>query len=440
MKTKNNTKTYFIFLIVILTFVYVVDEIASNINSSIQPYAIIDLFKIPNGDFLSTEYTSAVGFITTFSVLSYVLMLIAPFYKALADKYGRKIFLVVNTAIMGIGMGVMLVAPNVWIYILGTILITFVMSNDMQVMYIIETVPAEHRAKVCNFTKAIGLMGVSIIGALKGAFYDSSVPASWRKVLIIPALMGIVIALLALIFIRETPVFLSKKTSGNSEGVETDSSNTSSKTGVIPAIKFIFSDSQMRKIVIVGLVFAIATGITNYYTTILEASRSTGVITADAVTTIMIVFPFVNGVMTLICGFISDACGRKNGAIIFSIIATIGLTVFVLGARYGTNPFVIAIAYGSFIGTLWSVTDTLVLVMTAESTPTSMRASVMGVMSLILSFGMMLAIIVFVVGLQFAGSADIGLVSLIICLPFMIVSCFLLGRLKETKGADLDSI
>lgn len=276
MNTKHNSRRYFIFLIVILTLVYVVDEIASNINSSIQPYAIINLFQIPNGDFLSTEYTSAVGFITTFSVLSYALMLIAPFYKALADKYGRKIFLVLNTAIMGVGMGVMLLAPNVWIYILGTLLITFVMSNDMQVMYIIETVPAEHRAKVCNFTKAIGLMGVSIIGALKGAFYNSSVPTSWRMVLVIPALMGIAIALLALIFIHETP--------------------------------------------------------------------------------------------------------------------------------------------------------------------TNMRASVMGVMSLILSFGMMLAMIVFVVGLQFAESADIGLVSLIICLPFMIVSCFLLSKLKETKGTDLDSL
>ena len=114
--------------------------------------------------------------------------------------------------------------------------------------------------------------------------------------------------------------------------------------------------------------------------------------------------------------------------------------MFVLGARVGMSEIIIGLGWGMFIGTLWSITDTLVLVMPAESTPTNMRASVMGVMSLLLSAGMALSIVLFVVGLNIVGSGNIGILSLVVCIPLMILSLMLLSRVSETKGRDLDSI
>ena len=74
----------------------------------------------------------------------------------------------------------------------------------------------------------------------------------------------------------------------------------------------------------------------------------------------------------MLCGFVSDSVGRKKACFIFSIIASIGLILFSCGARMGWSAVIIGIGWGMFIGTLWSITDTLVLVMPAESTPTSM--------------------------------------------------------------------
>ena len=183
-KSKNGRRIgYLVVLFVILTAIYIVDEISSNITTSMQPYVILDLFDVPGGSVLSDEYASAVGLFTTISMVSYVFMLIAPFYKALADKFGRKPFLILNTLLMGLGMLICMIAPNYIVYIIGVLVITFVKSNDMQVMYIIETAPDNHRAKLCNLTKAIGLVSVALIGLFRQMFYHEDDLSSWRMVL-----------------------------------------------------------------------------------------------------------------------------------------------------------------------------------------------------------------------------------------------------------------
>ena len=461
METQSDKKVkggvgYLIVLFVILTLIYIVDEISSNITTTMQPEVILDLFKIPGGSVLSEEYESAVGIFTAISMVSYVFMLIAPFYKALADKFGRKPFLILNTLLMGVGMAICMIAPNYIVYIIGALVITFVKSNDMQVMYIIETAPDNHRAKLCNLTKAIGLVSVALIGVFRQMFYNSDDLSSWRMVFLIPAILGIVVALICIPIVRETPVFLKKKAEKEAEkeagGIASSQAKAedyieASKTeddkksrgGVINAFKYIFKDNQVRKIMIAALAFALVTGITTYYTTVLKASSDGGFITDEMISIVLVIFPFVNGIFTLLCGFISDAIGRKKACFVFSAVAMVGLVLFVLGTQFGWSDIAIGIGWGMFIGTLWSITDTLVLVMPSEATPTDMRASVLGVMSLLLSVGMALSIIIFTVAMNVFGADDLGIVSLVICIPLTIVACILLTRVKETKGNDLNA-
>lgn len=462
--TGKRTLGYLIILFVLLTLIYIVDEISSNITTTMQPYVILDLFKIPGGSVLSDEYASAVGLFTAISMVSYVFMLIAPFYKALADKFGRKPFLILNTLLMGIGMFICMISPNYIIYIIGVLVITFVKSNDMQVMYIIETAPDKHRAKLCNLTKAIGLISVALIGVFRQMFYTDEDLSSWRMVFLIPAIMGVAVAVICIPIVKETPVFLKKKrdkeealakatatevnSKSNTESkIEekavtaeaTDKKKEKSRGGVKNAFIYIFKDPEVRKIMIAAFAFALVTGITSYYSTVLEVSESRGMITDNMISVVLVVFPFVNGIFTLICGFISDALGRKKACYVFSAIAMAGLIIFVLGTQMGWNDIVIGIGWGMFIGTLWSITDTLVLVMPSEATPTDMRASVLGVMSLLLSVGMALSIIVFTVAMNVIGTESLGIVSLCICIPLTVISCLLLTKVKETRGNDLNA-
>ena len=71
---KKKGKFYLLGLFVLLTLIYVVDEIASNINSAMQPSVILDLFSIPNHDVLSKEYSQAVGLFTIITMVSYVMI------------------------------------------------------------------------------------------------------------------------------------------------------------------------------------------------------------------------------------------------------------------------------------------------------------------------------------------------------------------------------
>ncbi|MBR0419526.1 MAG: MFS transporter [Erysipelotrichaceae bacterium] len=443
MKKENhdltNDKHYFLKLIIVLTIVYIVDEIASNMNSSMQPYVLIDLFKIPGGNVLSPEYAKAVSTATILSIPGYCFMFLTPFYKALADKWGRKLFLIINTTMMGAGLLVCFLAPNYYLYVVGVMMVTFVQTNDMQVMYIMETAPEQHRAKLCSITKAIALAGVSLIGVCRKYFYDPSVISSWRYVFIIPAILGIAVGLGSIPFVKETPVFLKHKNElqENKEAKK----EKGSQGGVIEAFKYIWKNKQMRSICFAGFVFCLATGITAYYTTITAAANSAGVLSNADIDLFMIVYPFINAAVTFVSGFFSDKLGRKMASVLLSGIAAVGLLIFILGARLGWGGLTIALGYGIFIGGLWSVSDTVVLVMTGESTPTHLRASVIGTNSMISGLGSLAGIILMVVGMNIVGSGNVGLLSLATTLPFMILAMIMLMRnVKETNGTDLSSM
>ncbi|MBR0461288.1 MAG: MFS transporter [Erysipelotrichaceae bacterium] len=334
-------KHYFLGLMIVLTIIYIVDEISSNMNSSMQPYVLIDLFKVPGGNVLSPEYAKAVSTATLLSIPGYCFMFLNPFYKALADKWGRKLFLIVNTTVMGLGLLVCFLAPNYYIYVIGVLMVTFVMTNDMQVMYIMETAPEHHRAKLCSITKAIALAGVSLIGVCRKLFYNPEVFSSWRYVFIIPAVLGIAVGLGSIPFVRETPVFLYRKNNG-SVSSENDYKK-SENGGVVPAFRFIFRNRQMRSICFAGFIFCLATGITSYYTTITAAGVSGGVLTNADIDLFMIVYPFVNAIVTFFSGFFSDKLGRKKASILLSGIAALGLFIFIFGARLGWGGLAIAL-------------------------------------------------------------------------------------------------
>jgi MFS family permease len=152
----------------------------------------------------------------------------------------------------------------------------------------------------------------------------------------------------------------------------------------------------------------------------------------------LIIYPLVNGVVTIVSGFFSNKLGRKKACLILGGLALVGLLLFVLACRLNWGPVAAGIAYGCSIGGLWSMSDTMILTMPAESSPSGMRASVMGTISVMIGAGMFIGRALFLV-LQNFFERDI--LFLCIGVPFMAVSLILLmTKVKETKDVDLDSI
>ena len=84
------------------------------------------------------------------------------------------------------------------------------------------------------------------------------------------------------------------------------------------------------------------------------------------------------------------------------------------------------------------MSDTLILTMPAESTPSGMRCSVMGTISVLIGSGMFIGQILFIICQNFL---SMDLLFLFICVPFMALSLFfLMTKVKETKYVDLDHV
>ena len=435
---KKRPKGYLLYLLVVISIVYIVDEITSAMGGSLQSEVVTDFFV----EGMGMEYNTGLAAFTAMGAPVYSVMALMPFYKSLADRYGRKLFLVLNTIGMGIGMGICMVANGPIVYILGMLVINFVMYNDMQVIYIMECAPEKHRAKFASLTKAVALMGVTLIPVLRDMFMGDD-GSQWRKVFMIPAVVAVVVGVAAIFLMDETPAFVAKRvaylelTDEERAAREAASKKEAdeSKGGVGRALKFMFKHRQIRAVAICALVFMSATGVTSYY----ESIMKTGGMSTAQVTQAMYFIPFCNAIMTAIGGFITDGLGRKKSAVILSVVAFLGLGAFVLCANYGMSPAIVGVSYGFFIGGLWSVADMLCLIIAGESSPTHLRASVLGTMSLMSGLGGMISGVSITVGMLFVDS--IGILSLCVCAPFMLLAIILLlTQVHETKDVDLNTV
>lgn len=437
MQSRPQYKGYLAILLIFVAVVYIVDEFSSNVNAAIQ-FEVVKEYIVATG--MAENATKGATLMTLMSAPMYLLMVIAPFYKALADRFGRRIFLAINTVGMGIGMLVCMLSTNIYVFILGTLIITFVVPNDIQVMYIMEVAPEKHRAKLCSATKAVGLLGVTFIAVLKNHYMGADVTL-WREIYLIPVIIAIVVGLLAYVCLRETPIFLSNRISylemseEERKSVKEKEKTQNNNGGVIKALKFIFKHKQLRALAITGFVFAISTGVTLYYETIMQTGR----MTPDAVTTAIFVFPFFNALLTFFSGFMMDKLGRKRAALILASFAFLGLGMFIISSRLGWSAVLVGATYGCFLGGLWSVSDMLFIIMSGESSPTELRASVLGAMSLIFGAGYVISMVLITVFGMFVNY--LGWLCFGICMPFMLASILLLTlKVHETKGINLSTV
>lgn len=163
---KTEQKGYLAYVLLILSMAYIVDEIATNIFNAVQSEMVTEFYVLGMG----LPFNTGLAAYSAMTAPLFVCMLVIPFYKALADRFGRKLFLAINTFGLGVGMFVCMIAPNPYIYLLGIGIIQFLMNNDMQVLYIMESAPEQHRAKLTSITKAVVLLGVTVIPVLRETF------------------------------------------------------------------------------------------------------------------------------------------------------------------------------------------------------------------------------------------------------------------------------
>ena len=439
-------KTYFWYLVLIIALIYAVDEIASQIGTLMKTEIANDLF----------QSESSVTILNLLQVVAIPFQIIGLLYRPLADRYGRKLLLLVNTFGMGIAMFVIFLSQNVLMYAIGACMILFFVPHDMHVVFIMESSPAKKRAITYSVIKFFANMAVMLVPILRRLLMHSA--SEWRNVFLIPAIVGIIVSLIALIFARETDAFIESRlrylrmTEEELKAEEeAKKKEQNAQGGLVAALKFGMKHKQLRWVFICFALAGIGCiGSLDYQTiiTYLYSESVHGGITDDflnlvsinEVTKALILFPIGSAIAQVIMGFVSDLKGRKTAAVTVAANCLICFIGFTLGAKFNFNPYVVGFLCGAFVGSYYSTNDVLIM-MASESAPTNLRSSTSSAQTVVGFAGYALAYTVYVPVTMIFGNASIPMVAFgLLVHSFIITLIALIKNTRETKGVDLDAV
>lgn len=451
-KSKPKGPGYLLYFMMIIAAVYVADEIASQIGTQMQTVVASQLFAPLVGADVAVSRMSLISMIAGCSIgLSYL-------YKPLADRYGRKPFLFINTLGMGLGMVIIGISTNIPVYAVGAFVIQFFIPHDMQQVYIYESVPAEKRAKIYSVIKAVVTLCLLLIPVLRNAFLKDNDLSQWRMVYLIPGILAVAIAVFALFFIRESDAFVENRlrqltmTDEEKKESKAKKQDQESRGGLIKAIKFCFTHKQLRWMFLAGGFIQFGMLATQYYETIMTFGYAQQFVDAGMamenakmeasafVTQALMLFSVGSALFQLFPGFIADKWGRKIACIVMCACTAVTFLIFYIGSNLAWNPYLVGICCGACVGSYWAAGDMVGLVC-SESAPTNLRASVMAVQPVVNSMIYMLAgNLVLILG-NVLGDAAIGTTCLLVSVPGMVLGLVIMMlKVKETKGVDMGAI
>lgn len=439
-QARPKRKYYLVYLMVVLSMVFIMDSVATDICTKMKAEICGALF---GG---STAVMDLLG------MLASAVMIAGAIYKSMSDRFGRKIFLVLNTIAMGLGMFIVYLAGamgSAAVYVCGSLCITFFIAHDMQAVYVLETVPAERRFTYLSVISAVGSLGGILIPIMRRAVMGNNTEV-WNRVFLVPAILAAVVGLIAMVTARETDVFINNRirflemTDEEREAEKAQRrAEAQAQGGLLSAFKFAFRHKQLRWLFICTMFTSIAMIGTMYYQQIMTYGYEAtyGAQTPEVVTDALMVMPFLGAIFTLVKGFISDKFGRKPVGVVMASLALIGIVGFFLGVTFAWDPVLVGIFTGMYTGGYWCAADAMGGNMCAEAAPTNLRASILGAQSLCNMVGMGVSYPAMIVVSIVAGNDALGITCLLcVAIPLVASIVLFMTKVAETKGIDLNTV
>ena len=443
MQNRNSSSKYFLILLMLIAIVNILDEVTSNLTVTVQSSFVTEFFV--NNPFMGKLYTYEDGLAlhSSVGVFTYVLGLFTPFYKALADKWGRKPLFAISTLGMATGLLVIHLSSSYIMFLVGFAIISFFMGHDIQIIYVLEEAPDRHRAKIYSFLKSFGILGVILIPALRDALMGDDA-TKWRDIFLVPSLIGFVAVALVLLLAKDTKVFINERIAYLSRPYEEREKEKAIKkqqkeaqrnqSGVFNGVKYIFANKDTKMLIISHIIFDTAMPAIALY---FESSMHRAGMSTSEITKALFMVPVIYATITFLSGFIADKFGRKATVTGFSITCVVGYILFVVGILNGWEPYLIGSFAGLYQGSYWIGRDYMNVMMT-EKVPTDIRASVVGAEGLLVIIGLVVGYALAIVGMMIL---PIWWACLAIAIPTVSIAAIMFTlKVKETKGANLDEI
>ena len=441
LEKRGNQKPYagyFAVILFLVASVNIIDEITSSLPANLQSCYVTEFLAI-NG----RSYQDALALHGTVSIISYVLGVFTPFYKALADKIGRKPLFFLSTLGMSIGMLIASAAPNYWVYLFGSSVMSFFIAHDIQIIYILEVAPAKHRARIYSILKSVGIVGVTAIPWMRKVLMHND-PTRWRVVYLVPAVVALMAAVCVMLFARETGVYIEGRAAylrrpyaerrEESERLRREKKSDANRQGVFAGVKYLMKHRDLRALMIFHIVFDVGRACVGLYHESMLAEA--GYTTAEATQALFFV-PVMYAAGVFISGFVADTLGRKKTILLFGALHIFAFCAFVYGLKHGFSPTALGLLCGVYQGGYWIGRDYMDIMVT-EKVPTEIRASVMGADGLIVTVGMAVGYLLCIAGIGVIGVAFSCLLVTVPCVAAAIIGVTV--KVKETKGAVMEDI
>ena len=443
VQSKGSSGKYFFVLILLIAIVNIIDEVTSNLTVTVQSSFITEFFV--NNPFMGKYYSyeDGLAFHSGIGVFTYALGLFTPFYKALADKWGRKPLFAISTLGMAAGLMTIHLSSSYIMFLVGFAIISFFMGHDIQIIYILEEAPDKHRAKIYSFLKSFGILGVILIPALRDMLMGDDA-TKWREIFLVPALIGFGAVLLVMLFAKDTKVFINDRIAYLYRPYEEREAEKLIKkqqkeaqrnqSGVFNGVKYIFANKDTKMLIISHIIFDSAMPAIALY---FESSMHRAGMSTSEITKALFMVPVIYASITFLSGFIADKAGRKVTVTLFSSTCVMGYILFVAGILLGWNPYLVGALAGLYQGSYWIGRDYMNVMMT-EKVPTDIRASVVGAEGLLVIIGLVVGYGAIIAGMTIM---PIWWACLLISVPAVSVATVMFAlKVKETKGANLYEI
>lgn len=451
-KAKPKGPGYMAYFLLIVSVIYLADEVVSQVGGQMQSVIASQLFAPVFGD----EF--AVARMSAFNVLTLGAAGVAFLYKPLSDRYGRRPFLIINTLGMGLGTILISLATNIPVYLIGASITCFFTPHDMQAVYIQECAPPQHRAKLYSVIKSFATLAVFLIPVLRSIFIPTSDFTNWRYVYVIPGAIAVLAAVFAFVFIRESDAFIEnrlrqlKMTEEEIAESKAKKQAADARGGLIKALVYGLRNKQLRWIMIASGFMLFGGVVGTYYEAIMTSGYAQQflaqgmeleVAKAEAnkyVTQALMTFSVGSALFQLFPGFLADSIGRKKTAIIMTLGMLAAFLIFYFGSQNGVNPYIVGFCCGAMLGANYYTGD-LMSLMLSESTPTNLRVSMMSVQPIISGQIYTLSMILTTILPNIFGDDAIGMVTLCTFVPGMAIGLILMmWKVKETKGTNMETV
>lgn len=448
-KARPKRNYYIVYLIFIIALIYAVDEIASQIGTLMKTEIANDLFKTGN----------SASLLDILSGLAVPFQAVGLLYRPLADRWGRKLFLIINTFGMSAALLVIYLSDNIPLYFIGACIVQFFIPHDMHVVYIMESSPAKHRARIYSSIKFFANIAVMLVPYLRDRLMADV--SQWRNVYFIPAIVGVVVCFIALFCARETDAFIEsrltylRKSPEELEAEKKAADAANKQGGLIPALKFAMKHKQLRWLYIVSSVANIGFIASVNYPIVLNYGYASNLFSSgaaasleEAVATVgvttyteaIFLYPLGLALAQVIMGFISDWKGRKAAAVTTAFNCVLSYVIFSAAAYCNWHPYIAGFFCGAAIGSYYSTNDVIIM-MIGESSPTNLRSSAMSAQYIVTAVGFVLS---FALSMPF--TLTIGNTAMAACCFALLVPGFtaalmlLIKKTHDTTGINMDTV